>query len=225
MIKQLNAILAFSCALGLSLLSQTTTASPLLQSQIESLVKQHKGARFVDPVVILRKNNPDLSHCDIGTVETIPGATLKLGINTFSVICRGQKKYVSAIIDGMLRLPVLKRSLKRGDIVSEQDIEYRAFPKNHFRNGMITESSQLINMELKRPMANGTPLNSYHFSKPQIIKRGQTVDVLSRGLGFEIKRKGVALRNGSAGDQIGVRFDQYKVVDGIIMPDGSISLK
>jgi flagella basal body P-ring formation protein FlgA len=61
---------------------------------------------------------------------------------------------------------------------------------------------------------------------PQIIDRGQTVDLVARSSGLVVNMQGTALANGAEGDRLLVKnLSSGKKVEGLVMAGGTVLIQ
>jgi flagella basal body P-ring formation protein FlgA len=107
--------------------------------------------------------------------------------------------------DEMMQVPVLKRRLQSGDIISQDDIEWEAQPANHIRKNTIADSSQLIGKSPKRMVSEHRPIRTDEIAGPLLINKGARITLMYKSNALEIKTLGEAIDNGAKGDVIRVK--------------------
>lgn len=171
----------------------------------------------------------NLSRCG-QPLEVLPDSSSRiLGQVSVGIRCNGSKPwtvYVRGMVSAEQRLPVLKSSLTRGDIVSERDLEYRRVTLGSSATGYISKPSNIVGMELRRPLAAGSKFKSSDLKAPTIIDRGQTVDLVARSMGLVVNMQGIALAPGAAGDRLSVKnLSSGKRVDGLVLSSGEVLVR
>ena len=118
---------------------------------------------------------------------------------------------VTGIANVVKQFPVLSRSLNRGDIVQENDIDY--VETSQIRPGQyIEEAGALIGMEARRPLAANTPIRNNDVAMPILVKKGALITITFVLDGLRLSHQGVAMDNGGAGDVIAVKNVQSERV-------------
>ncbi len=111
---------------------------------------------------------------------------------------------VDATINMQTELPVMARSIKKGEIVREQDVVLK---RVEYKPGMVFEQFEPkdINGRMAlRSLREGMPVSAAYFGNPLDIEKGEMVTVLIQGKGFTIKEMALALGSGNTGDTIKV---------------------
>lgn len=76
---------------------------------------------------------------------------------------------------------------------STKDVEY------------VKAVDEVIGLKLRRSVSVGTVILKGYLDKPQVIRRGLPVNIVSRQGNIEVNAMGIALQNGTLGDKIRVR--------------------
>jgi flagella basal body P-ring formation protein FlgA len=92
--------------------------------------------------------------------------------------------------------------VNRGDIISRGDIDRRKQEISRPLVGYVTDENKIIGKEARKHLRSGNPLRSSDLVSPQIIERGQTVDLVARGSGLLVNMQGKALADGAEGDRL-----------------------
>jgi len=117
----------------------------------------------------------------------------------------------------MVSLPVLKRSLRTGDVISENDIDKMDFPLARTRNDAINDPMQMIGMAARGGISQNRPVRASELTSPSVLKKSAVVQMIFRGHGIEITTSGQALTPGAKGDVIEVRnLNSHQVVRAVV---------
>ncbi len=120
-------------------------------------------------------------------------------------------------------LPVLKRRLKNGQVITEQDVEMRLFPVTKVRKTTVTDINQLIGKTPQRTISSNRPLRSSELVSPKVMEAGATVHMRYHTPFMQISTVGEALEEGGIGDVIRIRnLDSKKVVHARIMSSDEV---
>jgi flagellar basal body P-ring formation protein FlgA len=80
--------------------------------------------------------------------------------------------------------------------------------------GVATETSQLDNRVLVRPIGVGQPVPLAALRAPQAVGQGDPVKVVGQGRGFEIQTDGIALATAQDGQTVRVRTESGRILTG-----------
>ena len=120
---------------------------------------------------------------------------------------------------------VAARPLTRGIPLTRDDIARKRVDLASLGSGVLTDSQQAVGKKLRYPVAAGTVLSSGVFESKPLVRRGQTVVVISGSPGFEVRATGEALADGQNGDRIQVRNRQSrKLLEGQVEAAGIVRI-
>ena len=89
--------------------------------------------------------------------------------------------------------------------------------------GFLSGTDAAIGKVTTRPIQTGRPLLSRLLRARTVIQRGQTITMLARQAGFEVRSMGESLMDGAIGQRIKVRNRRSKrIVEGIVNEDGVV---
>jgi flagella basal body P-ring formation protein FlgA len=111
---------------------------------------------------------------------------------------------LSAKVGVIANIPVVKTSIKRGDIITEADIEVKPLEVSAYPTAVM-DKKDCLGMRAKTGLRCGRPLLRTNIEKPPLISRGDIVFIQARGGSLIIRDRGVALKDGRLTEQIPVR--------------------
>ncbi|MEM1187715.1 MAG: flagellar basal body P-ring formation chaperone FlgA [Pseudomonadota bacterium] len=183
-----------------------------VEVRVRPLDQRLKPARCDQALEIVRPNNGNV-----------------LGPVSYGVRCGGSSPwtlYLRASVSASLEIPVLRRGLTRGDLISERDIELVTRRITARAADIILEPELLLGMEVRRPIPAGSPLRHGQVDYPVLVTRGQTVTLVAGGAGLEVRMQGKAMGSGAMGDRLVVtNLNSGRRVEGIVQRDGSIQIR
>jgi len=131
----------------------------------------------------------------------------------------------SGHFDEMVEVAVLKREMKSGDIIRENDIEIRDFSLNHTHSDTITDLSAIIGKSPLRTISPYRPIHANEVANPAIMKKDALVQMRYTLPGLEITTSGQALTDGAKGDVINVRnTSSKKIVRAVIESSNTVTI-
>lgn len=111
---------------------------------------------------------------------------------------------LSGIIEKMKQIPVLKSSVKSGDIIGSSDIEWINVSIRNTVHDTIDDADDLIGKTPVRSVDANTPIRARDVTPPQMVARGDEVILLFNQGGLQLSAKGKAMQNGAEGEVIRV---------------------
>lgn len=157
-----------------------------------------------------------------------PAGYRSVGNTTVGVRCRGDKPwslFVQASVKVFEVVWVARRSMGRGNELSEADIEQAEREVGRLASGYVVDKSDLIGMILKRPVRQGDILAENMLSLPRWIKRGDKVTISATGKGLSVRMEGKALAHGAKGERIRVRnLSSQREIEAVVVAPGQVQV-
>ena len=137
-----------------------------------------------------------------------------------------KKATVTGRIERLLAVPVLRNSLKAGDIIGAMDLDWIDLPENKIPNGTAMSEKDLIDMTPKRMAAAGKPIFLNDLVPPQMVDRGDAVTLIFEAGKMTLTAKGKALQAGAMGDTVRVaNTDSNKNLQGVVTAHREITIR
>ncbi len=102
----------------------------------------------------------------------------------------------------MVEVPVLKKSLSSGMVISEQDINYIKISSDEVKQKAITDVSELIGKECKRTLKPDVVLTTNDVRTQILVGKSKMVKVIYKKKNMTLSYSGKALEDGSMGEYI-----------------------
>ncbi|SEH31945.1 flagellar basal body P-ring formation chaperone FlgA [Magnetospirillum fulvum] len=123
------------------------------------------------------------------------------------------------------RIPVLAHAMGRGEVISENDIEWVDVREETVRRDIVTNLRQVIGQEPRYPLRAGAPIRTAEIQKPISVARNSAVTIIVRTPFMVLSAQGRASEDGSVGDVIRVTNSQSKqIVDARVEGPGQVSV-
>ncbi len=200
-----------------------------IRDRVEQYVRAHPALQsFADVQVRAAaiESRLTLARCS-SVLEAFlpPGA--KLPDNpTVGVRCntgRSWTLYVPVQIDAYLDVPVTSRPLSRGTILGAGDVHIARHGIKQLPAGYLVDMQQALGKQLSRGLVAGEVVTLNVIAAPRLVRRGQSVGLLARGPGIDVRSSGKALTDGVEGDRVKVQNPSTKrVVEGVVLADGTV---
>jgi flagellar basal body P-ring formation protein FlgA len=223
------ALLAF----GLPAWSQPYEDNVALIARVQAhltnvLANEYKG---VEPDNLKVKMGPldsrlRLSLCENDIEQTI-NSPRPYGNNlSVKVHCPSSKPwtvYVPARVDTLAKVAVALKNLERGDVISPGDVELSLMNTAQVGYGYITQSDQIVGMELKRGLPLGSPIRLVHLKAPEVVSKGEKVTLEAGIGGLTVVTNARAMTAGKMGEQIQVRnIKSNRIVEARVVAPGRV---
>jgi len=133
---------------------------------------------------------------------------------------------VSGRIDRLVAVPVLKSSLKNGDIIGAMDIDFIDIPNNRIANGTILDEKDLVNMTPRRVLHGGKPVIINELEHPKMVDRGDAITLIFANGPMMLTVKGKSMQAGALGDTVRVsNTDSNKNLQGVVTAHREVTIR
>lgn len=133
---------------------------------------------------------------------------------------------VSGRIDRLVAVPVLKNSLKNGDIIGAMDIDFIDIPNNRVANGTILDEKDLMNMTPRRVLHGGKPVIINELEHPKMVDRGDAITLIFANGPMMLTVKGKSMQAGALGDTVRVsNTDSNKNLSGVVTAHREVTVR
>lgn len=107
-------------------------------------------------------------------------------------------------IQPLASVPVLARTLQRGDLISAADLDWKTVPPEALSDVSLTDEQQLIGAEARRRLSPGRVLTERDIGAPRLVLRGKPVRVVYVERGLRLTALGTARDDGALGETVRV---------------------
>lgn len=123
------------------------------------------------------------------------------------------------------RLPVLARTVNRGEAIRESDIQWQDVREDAVRNGVVTDAAALVGMEPRFTVRAGMPVRSGDLQRPLLVTRNANVTIAMKTPFMTLTTQGRASEDGGKGDVIRVTNLQSKrTIEAVVEGPGIVSV-
>jgi flagella basal body P-ring formation protein FlgA len=111
---------------------------------------------------------------------------------------------VSGSVRPITKIPVLKSSIRNGDLISASDIDWIELYTAEIQPDMLLKAEDLIGKTPRRMTIAGKPVRVLDLESPQLVDRGETVTIVFEQGPLMLTASGKALQKGAMDDVIRV---------------------
>ena len=187
---------------------------PLTSAFAEKLIADQLGGGAGDDAYEVKISHPRLP---LGNQEMRPTHIVIDGLRhdpssgRFSAVMigtvEGEPRFelpMKGHIQSLVNVPVLARPVRRGDLISAADLDWKAVPPGALANVSLTDEQQLIGAEARRRLSPGRLLTSRDVGPPRLVLRGKPVRVVYADQGLTLTAVGTARDDGAFGEPVRV---------------------
>lgn len=128
-------------------------------------------------------------------------------------------------LDEIIEIPVLKQTMKQGDIISAGDIDWIAQKTRDLQHDTVLSAGELIGKTPRRMAHAAKALRAGDLEMPQIIQRGETVTIVYRQGPVLLTAKGRALQDGAKGDAVRVvNTTSNRSIEALVNDNGTVTV-
>ncbi|MFK7974609.1 MAG: flagellar basal body P-ring formation chaperone FlgA [Halioglobus sp.] len=211
--------------------SENQPAHSIESAAVKAAQERARAHGYEQVSVEVRKLDPRLRlrRCPSPLDTAISPASQVLGAVSVAIACRGEQPwtiYVRSHVVAQQTVPVLNKPLARNDIITGDDLKLITRPVDSSTAGLVIDPDQLVGMQLRRALDGGSILRLANLRKPDVIKRGQQVTVVSGIRGLQVRIQGKALGDAADGERVAVsNLSSGKRIEGVAHSDGTVSVQ
>lgn len=141
---------------------------------------------------------------------------------------------ITGRLQKMIKVPVLTRLVRRGEIVRTGDVAMRALDQSQIPVNAVIQREDIVGQAARRSLPSGTPVRDGDLEAPTLVRRGALVTMEISTPMMRLTARGKALDNGTKGETVRIRNIQSKrVVQGTVVgldrvriaPSGSLAAR
>lgn len=135
------------------------------------------------------------------------------------------EKTINGTVQRVVSIPVLKNTLRAGDIIGARDLVWVDLYNNDLQHSFVLKEESLIGMTPRRMITAGKPIRDKEIERPTRVSRGDFVTLVYQSGPIHLTAKGKALQNGADGDLVRiVNINSNRSLDGIVTGDREVTL-
>jgi flagella basal body P-ring formation protein FlgA len=134
--------------------------------------------------------------------------------------------YVPVRISDLRPVVVLDQAVGHGETLGAGRLSLQTRDVATLPFGYFASLDEAAVLEARRALPAGAVLTPNDARPPQLVKRGQTVTVIGRSGGIEVRADGTAMGNGARGERVRVRNASSKrIVEGVVTANGVVEIR
>lgn len=132
---------------------------------------------------------------------------------------------LAGVLRRTVEVPVLRNSLRSGDIIGERDIDIVTIYERDVQPDMILDTDTLVGLTPRRIVSAGKPVRNVDVQTPQLVSRGDSVTLVFDSAPLYLTAKGKAMQNGGKGDLVRVmNIASSRSIEGVITGDRQVTV-
>lgn len=167
-----------------------------------------------------------LAACDQPLEGSLPPGARLGGNTSVGVACPGTnpwKLYVQAYVAVFRTVAVAATYLPAGTALGAHNVRFEERDVTAGGYGYLSDPEQVSGSIVKQPVQEGRILPPQALAKAKLIRRGETVVILSKNGSIEVRMSGSAMMDGAAGDRIKVKNEKSRrIIEGMVEGPGLV---
>lgn len=167
-----------------------------------------------------------LHRCSKKLQAFMPPGSRRSGNTSVGIRCTDHKPwklYVPVSIKLIGRVFASANYLPRGTVIQATDLKRVEYDLARLQQGYFSTADKIIGKVLKQAVPGGGIITPAHLSRPRLVRRGESVIIMAKASGIEIRMKGKALTDGAAGELVRVKnIKSQRIIEGTVEHDGII---
>lgn len=144
-----------------------------------------------------------------------------------------QRMQVSGRVFSTVEVPVLARSINRGETIGARDLSWQRVRDDGLRRDILLDVDQIIGMTPKQSLRPGQMIALSDIQKPVAVERNAMVTMILKSGAMSLSAQGRSLEQGSVGDIVRVTNTRSNTtvegrVEGanlvVIVPNGGLAM-
>lgn len=125
---------------------------------------------------------------------------------------------VTGRVQEMTDLPILRRRLLPGDVVTSADLGWTHLPRASALSDIVQNPADAIGLSARRAIAPDQPIHAADLGEPILVQKGNDMIVTLDIPGLSVTARGTALDSGGRGQRIRILNEYTRtVVDAVIL--------
>lgn len=171
-------------------------------------------------------NRLSMPHCLTPLVFDSPKSNARAGRRVIKVSCKDKKNwsvFIPLTFTYWQQVVTAKHLISRNTVISADDIEITEQALIYQASDYRSNMNQVIGQSAKRTIAAGQAISQQTLKPARWIKRGDQVTIIASSPRIEIKMSGMAMNDGSQGQQVSVRNKSSKrIIKAVVVAPGEV---
>ncbi|WP_434025595.1 flagellar basal body P-ring formation chaperone FlgA [[Pseudomonas] boreopolis] len=146
------------------------------------------------------------------------------GSNTVEVACPGGwRLFVPVKVRRNQDVLVLNRGIAAGETIGLADIGIEKRDAARIAGAVLADPAEAVGKVARRVLQAGTLLSAGDLVSPRLVRRGDTVELVSRRSGLEVRMRGRALSDAGQDERVSVEnASSRRIVQGTVDANGAV---
>ncbi len=125
-----------------------------------------------------------------------------------------------------VEVPVLKNRVLRGDVITENDLEWIRMKAERVQHNVIVDMSDLVGKTPRRGIRAGYPIRGNDVTRPLLVEKNSLVTIIHHVPNMVLTAQGKALQNGADGDVVQIQNGRSnQIVEAEVIGPGRVAVR
>jgi flagella basal body P-ring formation protein FlgA len=132
---------------------------------------------------------------------------------------------LSGQVAATVEVPILRDNVRRGDLVTEDLVDYALIPANRLSGDYVLDIADLAGQAARRTLQPNRPIRSADLMPPIVVPKNKLVSMIYETSALRVTARGRAMDDGGAGDTITVlNTDSKRTVEAVIVDAETVTV-
>jgi flagella basal body P-ring formation protein FlgA len=132
---------------------------------------------------------------------------------------------LSGQVAATVEVPILRDSVRRGDLVTAELVDYALLPANRLSGDYVLDIADLTGQAARRTLHPNRPIRAADLMPPIVVAKNKLVSMIYQNGVMRVTTRGRAMDDGGAGDTITVlNTDSKRTVEAIIVDAETVAV-
>lgn len=161
----------------------------------------------------------ELNPIEAGDTTPLPFGKIEMAVYVVALLV------AFPVLAFSVELPVLVNDVKRGDIITADNVEYKDVGNKATNNRVVVLADDIIGFEAMRNIRAGRPLMENYVRVTPVVRKGDVVPLKYVASGLMLLGQGRVLEDAVEGDMVRLmNIDSRKTIQGRVLAGGTITL-
>ena len=125
-----------------------------------------------------------------------------------------------------IQVPVLSRTIARGEVIQASDLQHVFLPRRQVRSGILLTDNNIVGMAARRGLQGNRPLRIDDVEPPKLVLRNKPVVIAYQYRGLTLSVRGRAIADGALGDMVRVMNTRSnRIIEGVVSGYGRVMIE
>lgn len=137
----------------------------------------------------------------------------------------GAEAAVTGYVKATIEVPVLRRTLQRGEVIVDEDVDYVTMPAASLQKGLMLDPSKLVGTAARRTLHADRAVRAADLMTPILVAKNSNVSMIYAVGALQITARGRALSDAGQGETVLVlNTTSKKTVEAVVLNANTVAV-